>query len=54
MRKLPKWFTKKPMIPDVQNITTATMNRKKHHCKWCTSCNDGDGAWGYHWKVDRR
>ena len=28
-RKLPKWVTKKPMISNVQNLTTATMNRKK-------------------------
>ena len=53
-RKLPKWVTKKPMISDVQNLTTATMNRNKHHYKWCTYCNDGDVAWGYHWKVDHR
>ena len=53
-RKLPKWVTKKPMISDVQNLTTATMNCNKHHYKWCTSCNDGDGAWGYHWKADQR
>ena len=24
-----KWVTKKPMISDVENLTTATMNRKK-------------------------
>ena len=30
-RKLPKWVTKKPVISDVQNLTTATMNRNKHH-----------------------
>ena len=42
------------MISDVQNFTTATMNHNKRHYKWCTSCNDDDGAWGYHWKVDHR
>ena len=35
--KLPKWVTKKPIISDVQNLTTATMNRNKNHYKWCTS-----------------
>ena len=35
-RKLPKWVTKKPMISDVQNLTTATMNRNKDRYKWCT------------------
>ena len=36
------------------NITTATINCNKNHYKQCTYCNDGDGAWGYHWKVDHR
>ena len=53
-RKLPKWVTKKSMISDVQNLTIATMNRNKHHYKCCTSYNDGNGAWGYHWKIDHR
>ena len=47
-RKIPKWVTKKPMISDVENMTTATMNRKKKHYKWCTSCNDVNVVWGYH------
>ena len=25
-----------------------TGNNKKY--KWCTSCNNGQGAWGFHWK----
>ena len=53
-RNLPKWVTKKTMISDVQNLTTATMNRNVDHQKLCTSCNDGDGAQGYHWKVVHR
>ena len=53
-RKLPKWVTKKPMISDVKNLTTATMNRNKHHYKWFTSCSDCNGAWGYHWKIDHK
>ena len=53
-RKLLKWVTKKPMISDVENLTTATMKRNKNHYKWCTSCNSGNGAWGYHWKIDHR
>ena len=39
---------------DVENLTTATMNRNKKPYKWCTSCNDGNSAWGYHWKIDHR
>ena len=51
-RNISKWVTKKPMISDVENMTTATMNRNKNHYKWCTSCNDSNGEWGYHWKID--
>ena len=25
------------------------MTRNKNY-KWCTSCNNGQGAWGFHWK----
>ena len=25
-----------------------TSNNKKY--KWCISCNNGKGAWGFHWK----
>ena len=53
-RKLPKWVTKKPMISDVENLTTATINLKTNHYKWCTYLNSGNGAWGYHWKVNIR
>ena len=51
---LPEWVTKKPMISYVENLTTATINRNKNHYKWCTSFNEGNGVWGYHWKVDHR
>ena len=53
-RKLPKLVTEKPVISDVQNLTKSTINSNKHHYKWCTSCNDSNGAWGYHWEVDHR
>ena len=39
------------MISDEQIMTTATMNCNKHICKWYTSCNDGNGELGYHWKI---
>ena len=29
-RNLPNWVTKKPMNSDVENLTTATMNRNKN------------------------
>ena len=41
-RNFPKWVTKEPMISDVQNMTTATMNRNKNGYKLCTSCNDSN------------
>ena len=53
-RNISKWVTKKPLISDIQNLTTATMSCNKNHYKLCTSCNDGNGAWGYNWKVDHR
>ena len=51
--KLPKWVTKKSVVSDVENMTTATVKRKKS-VKWCTSYNEVNGAWGYHLKVDHR
>ena len=30
------------------------MNRNKHHYRWCTSCNNSNVEWGYHWKIDHR
>ena len=36
-RNLPKWFTKKPVISDVENLTTATINCTKNQYKLCTS-----------------
>ena len=30
------------------------MNHNKEKYKWCTSLNNGNVAWGYHWKVDHR
>ena len=39
------------MISDIENLTTSKINRKKNQYKWCTSCNNSNGAWGYHWKV---
>ena len=31
-------------------MTTATMTRNNNKYKWCTSCNNDNGAWGFHWK----
>ena len=26
------------------------MTRNNNKYKWCTSCNNGQSAWGFHWK----
>ena len=26
------------------------MTKNNKNYKWCTSCNNGIGAWGFHWK----
>ena len=31
-------------------MKTATMTCNDKKYKWCTSCNNGQGAWGFHWK----
>ena len=50
INKLPKWVTTKPVDSDNKDLTTATMTRNDKKYKWCTSCNNGKGAWGFHWK----
>ena len=47
---LPEWLTKKPVVSYIKDLTTATMTRNKKKYKWCTSCNNCQGAWGFHWK----
>ena len=32
----------------VWNLCYMTPNNKKY--KWCISCNNGKGEWGFHWK----
>ena len=27
------------------------MNRSNKKYKWCTSYNNGNGVWGFHWKY---
>ena len=50
INELPEWVTRKPVDSDTKDLTTATMNRNDKKYKWCTSCNNGKGAWGFHWK----
>ena len=43
-------MTRKPVDSDTKDLTTSTMTRNHKNYKWCTSCNNGKGAWGFHWK----
>ena len=43
-------MTRKPVNSDAQDMTTATMTRNYKKYKRCTSCNNGKGACGFHWK----
>ena len=43
-------MTKKPIVSDTKDLTTATMTRNNNKYKWCISCNNVQGAWGFHWK----
>ena len=43
-------MTKKPVVSDTKDLETATMRRNNKKNKWCTSCNNGNGAWLFHWK----
>ena len=43
-------MTKKLVVSDIKDLTTATMTQNNKKYKWCTSCNNGRGAWGFHWK----
>ena len=43
-------MTKKPIVTDTKYLTTATLTRNDKKYKWCISCNNGQGEWGFHWK----
>ena len=46
--ELPEWVTMNPVVSDTKDLTTATMARNNKEYKWCTSCNNGQSAWGFH------
>ena len=48
---LPNWVTKKPIVSDVEYMSTYTMKHNNRNRRWCIYCNNGNGAWGFHWKV---
>ena len=50
----PKWVTRKPVDSDTKDLITATMTHNNKKYKWCISCNNGQGAWGFHWKDDHK
>ena len=45
-----EWVTKNPAVSDTKYLTTYTMTRNNKNYKCCISCNNGQGAWGFHWK----
>ena len=40
----------KLVVSDTKDLKTANMNRNNKNYKWCTYCNNGQGAWGFQWK----
>ena len=48
--ELPEWVTRTPVVSDTKDLTTATMTLNVKKYKWYTSCNNVQGAWGFHWK----
>ena len=54
INELLKWVTRKPVDSDTKDMITATMTRNNKKYKWCISCNNGKGAWGFHWKFEHR
>ena len=38
------------MVSDTKDLITSNMNRNNKNYKQCTSFNNGQGAWGFHWK----
>ena len=47
---LPEWVTRKSVVSDIKDLTTATMTHNNKNYKWYTSFNNGQGAWVFHWK----
>ena len=50
INEIPEWVTRKPVDSDTKDLTTATMTHNDKKYNWCTSCNNGKGARGFHWK----
>ena len=49
--ELPELLTRKHVVSYTKYLTTATMNHNDKKYKWFTSCNNGQGAWGFHCKY---
>ena len=50
INELIEWVTRKSVVSDTKDLTTVTMTRNNNKYKWYTSCNNGQGAWWFHWK----
>ena len=42
--------TRKPVVSDTKDLTTATITCNDKKYKWWTSCKKDHGAWGFQWK----
>ena len=47
---IPEWVTNNPVVLDNKDFATSTITRNYKQYNWCTSCNNVQGAWGFHWK----
>ena len=54
INELPKWVTRKSVDSDTKDLITATTTHNNKKYQWCISCNNGQGAWGFHWKFEHR
>ena len=53
INELPEWVTKKLVFPDTKDLATSTTTRNNNKFKCCTSCNHGNGAFEFHWNMDK-
>ena len=47
---IPECVTKKTVVSGTKYLTTANMTHNNNKYKWCTSCNNDQGEWEFHWK----
>ena len=50
-RSPPAWVFKKPENVAEKDLSKATTTKNVKQYKWCTLCNNGKGAWQFHWNT---